>query len=439
MNQLRSSCRVVRINRLQPLKQQLRKQTTVAAATPQSGWGECLLGDAQSFSGLNLAQNLEATADLTNPLKARYQSTINHQIRDPIMTPRFWTGVPPIPYSDFTIDCSEYNLSAEGPFPAKLIQSMEETYEKVGLVVLANTGLTKLAAMKKIVGILLPEVMNYQGGANSRGALEENVFDTGAPASAHLHYHHEMAYVKKSVSRIAFCCTAHTPGVGATYVSDNVKATDMLLKTKFGQKLKEKGICYIRCLTDRECFKDAPKGWNGLDEHGVYNHWQRSFGVTDKAEVEFLANQRGLQVEWGPHNYCKTKYYVSAFEYFPQLDRNLLYSSVADDSVWFDTWPGVCELPTMDEFEMCTPNERPLKLTFGDDTDFTREEIQEYIDVYDECGLPINWNTGDIAVMCNWRWAHGRPHYELQPGQKRQLGVVLGKTFDRIGEVEGKW
>ena len=47
--------------------------------------------------------------------------------------------------------------------------------------------------------------MEYKGGANSRRNLETsdmqniNVYDTGAPGNAFIHYHHEMTYVSKSV------------------------------------------------------------------------------------------------------------------------------------------------------------------------------------------------------------------------------------------------
>jgi len=53
-----------------------------------------------------------------------------------------------------------------------------------------------------------------------------------------------------------------------------------------------------------------------------------------------------------------TKHYCPAFEYCPATGRNLIFSSVADDYHWFDTWSGVKRLPH---------HERPLKLNFGDD------------------------------------------------------------------------
>lgn len=177
---------------------------------------------------------------------------------------------------------------------------------------------------------------------------------------------------------------------------------------------------------------------------GVHNHWQRSFGTESPEEAETQARAKGLEVEWhyseSGGRYMKTKYYISAFEYYAPLDRNLLYSSVADDAMWFDTWPGVCDLPVMESFETATPEQRPLLMTYGDDTPFTADELALYTDVYDRGGFPIHWNSvGDVMVVCKLRYAHGRPSFELGEGQHRDLGVVLGAMFTRVGQVPGKW
>jgi len=318
---------------------------------------------------------------------------------------------------------------------------MRETFDAVGLIKLENTGAKDAEEMRDLAEIILSDGMEaYEGGANSRAEIAMNVFDTGAPKEAHLHYHHEMAYVSESTKALGFMALAQTSSeIGATYVSDAVGTTNMLMQTELGHKLREKGITYIRNLTDRE---------SGLDDDpsnamsGVYNHWQTSFGVETVEEVEKAAASKGLEFEWGGvdgHRFLKTKFSVSAFEFFPPLDRNLLYSSVADDSLWFDAWPGVMDLPTMGSFATATQDERPLKITYGDGTDFTREELQLYVDVYDAYGVPLWWRTGDVAVVCNHRWAHGRPSYELAEGEERTLGVVLGEMYPRLGQYDNKW
>jgi hypothetical protein len=142
------------------------------------------------------------------------------------------------------------------------------------------------------------------------------------------------------------------------------------------------------------------------------------------------ARSKGLKAEWGPNRLLKTRYYISAFEYFPPLDRNLLYSSVADDAMWFDSWPKVMHLPY---------DQRPLKLTFGDDSEMSDDEKRLFVDVYDRFGFPIRWKRGDIAIVCNYRFAHGRPAIDLGDGESRELGVVIGESFERIGDLPGKW
>lgn len=369
-----------------------------------------------------------------------------HQLRTPVIMPSYWTGSPALPEHRYTIDCAKYGLCAQelaagGPLPVELAASMQATFDKVGLVVLSNTGLAgSTDAMRRCaLEILGPNVMaEYRGGANARKKLS-NVFETGAPAAAHLHYHHEMAYVSKSTKAVAFCCVDALPNDGshrgATFVSEAVGHTDALMRTELGRKLKERGVAYVRCLTNQNNGEsDDPDS-----ESAVYNHWQTSFGTEDPDEAEALAKSRGLDVEWGSGGYMKTIFRCSAFEYFPHLDRNLLYSAVADDGIWFDSWPGVRNLPTMDSFSTATPEQRPLKILFGDGTEFSREELETYVRVYDQHGLPIDWEPGKIAVLCNYRWAHGRPSYKMEPNEKRTLGVVLGEMYDRVGQRDDKW
>jgi len=341
-----------------------------------------------------------------------------------IIEPRWWTGEPAISADSFTIDCSVYRMDDADLAPgSELAKRMNRLFSDIGLVYLVNTGLRDLQSMRRAAKLVMQNEMRYEGGANPRDDLEPNVYEVGAPLTAWLHYHHEMAYVGTSTRMLGFLARYATKGKGQTFVSDNLQATDAILETELGQKLKELGICYHRDLTDREAFA-------GTEEIGVYNHWQKSMLTDDPGIAEQRALERGLEIEWGPSRLLKTRYYVSAFEYFPALDRNLLYSSIADDGMWFDTWPKVMHLPY---------EQRPLKLTFGDLTEMTRAEKQLFVDVYDRFGIPIDWHQGDVAIVCNYRFAHGRPGIHLAKGEVRELGVLLGETFERVGDLDGKW
>jgi hypothetical protein len=347
--------------------------------------------------------------------------------------PRFWTGeYDVVDQSRYVVDGGGLVGKEDLHSDSAIGQEMREKYDDVGLVHLTNTGLTDMSDQRLLARILMGEETEYEGGANARGRNEElgNVYDIGAPLSAALAYHHEVTYKAHSVESLGFLCkhAVQNPMAGATFVSDSVQAHDYIMQTKLGQKLKEKGLCFLRRMTDAE----APAGSEA--NGAVYNHWQTSWMTNDPDEAVVAANKQGLEVEWVEDaqngRIMLTKYYKSAFEYVPFLDRNIMVTSIADDGEWFDSWPGIMHVPQ----EL-----RPLEMLFGDGEPFTLEEKQEWTDAYDLFGVPIPWKAGDVAVICNYRFAHGRPGIEVPSGEKRELGVMLGRFFERIETKEDKW
>mmetsp|Transcript_1962 Transcript_1962/g.4118 ORF Transcript_1962/g.4118 Transcript_1962/m.4118 type:complete len:252 (-) Transcript_1962:85-840(-) len=240
-----------------------------------------------------------------------------------------------------------------------------------------------------------------------------------------------MTYKSHSVETLGFLCkhAVNRGEVGWSFVSDSVQAHDYIMQTPLGKKLREKGLCFVRRMTDAsvEVENEAEKG-------KIYNSWQQSWMSDDPAEAQKAAEAQGLTVEWeeDPKNgrIMKTKYYKSAFEYVPSLDRNLMVTSIADDGEWFDNWPGIMDVPQ---------EERPLEMFFGDDEPFTLEEKQLWTDAYDKFGVPLPWKEGDVAVFDNMLFAHGRPGINLLPGEKRELGVVLGKFYELQEHRDDKW
>lgn len=351
----------------------------------------------------------------------------------PAVIPRFREGQDKIPVDSFTIDCAPYRVrSGEEPEP-ELKERMEQVFEEKGVVRLKNTGLTDVIDMKRYAQTVIKQEMKYEGGANPREGIIANVYEVGAPHDAWLHYHHEMAYNEHSMKNLAFCSVKAPRGKGDTYLSENVSVTQELLSTDFGKRLRDKGVCYIRCLTDREAYKG--QGW--MHGQPVYNHWQLSFGAETPEEAEAKANECGLTVEWmtdpmkpSSKRYMKTKFCTSAFEFCPSIARNVLFSSIADHGMWFDTWKGVAEVPLA---------KRPLHMTFGDGEEFTVEELRYWVQCYDRGGIRVQWTTGDILAFCNYRFAHGRPAFDLKRFEERQVGVLLGEKFRRVGIREGAW
>jgi len=378
---------------------------------------------------------------------------------------KMWNPVkgPALPFETFQVDLRKYDMgkiltfrkdvkNAEGGIThgvittdlessetQRLKQHMSKIYEEAGVVHLVNTPMTSGGEFQALTKMLFDcEDRDYTGGTNLRkqiekvaggsdgeSALEKNVFDTGVPGAAAVHYHHEMEYIGTSCEWISFGCMEGTKDAmkAATYISDSNAATDMMLKSELGQKLMEKGVCFVRKLPCQKFFKGDPDL--------VFNYWQTCCNTEDPEEAAEIMRKKGLDVSWEDSRIFGrqmiTKYYACAFEYDPTTGRNTLFSSVSNDYVWFDSWPKIKDLPHW---------EKPMKLTFGDGAVMTREEKQFFADCYGEFGTPIAWKKGDLAIINNLRHLHGRPSYHLEEGEKRSLAVILGPVFNRQGEKQ---
>lgn len=308
--------------------------------------------------------------------------------------------------------------------------------------------------------------MSYEGGANDRQNLDEksNLLDVGAPGHLELHYHHEMAQTGFSCESLAFSAIDLQNlrvdlGQGQSWLSDGVMVTDEMRKTTLGKKLEKYGVCCIRNFTDADYFEDKAGNWRDWkylmknrtdpDQYPVnpgdqvyYNHWQQAFNTNDPKSAISKAKSQHFECSF-KNNILHTKLFLDAYEHFPLLDKNILFFNVAEHGTWFDTHIGIDKLPHIGCDEVGSEFHRPYKLVLGDMSEFSHEELEEWNEVYCKHGFQVGgeagMETGDISIFCNFRFAHGRPGYELEEGQKREIGVVIGKQFIRNGAKEGSW
>jgi hypothetical protein len=375
-----------------------------------------------------------AAAVASNDVFEKQQASTVLEPGQTIVKPRWWTGQPALDPTLYTIDAGGSLGQADLLPSSSLAAEMRAKFASAGLVHVTNTGLDDMKDQRALARIIMGDESEYEGGANPRGRVQElgSVYDIGAPLEAALAYHHEMTYKSHSIETLGFLCkhAIDRGDVGWSYVSDSVQAHDYIMQTPLGKKLKEKGLCFVRRMTDAAA--EHPE--DEAEKSKTYNHWQQSWMTDDPVEAQKAAEAQGLTVEWeeDPRNgrIMKTRYYKSAFEYVPLLDRNIMVTSIADDGEWFDSWPGIKDIPH---------EERPLEMFFGDDEPFTLEEKQLWTDAYDKFGIPLPWSKGDVAVIDNMRFAHGRPGIHLLPGEKRELGVMLGRFYELQEHREDKW
>jgi len=73
-----------------------------------------------------------------------------------------------------------------------VVEIMKEKFEEYGAFYLTNTGYTKSEEMVKYMKVFIDGKGDYNGGANSRRAVDKNFYDTGSPLTSVVQYHHEV-------------------------------------------------------------------------------------------------------------------------------------------------------------------------------------------------------------------------------------------------------
>lgn len=88
------------------------------------------------------------------------------ELSQPLIVPQYWTGSMPstVNPESFIIDCEGQAPELNEEFKAR----MQKAYDENQLVLLKNTGISDLPALKEYIQVCLEDDMKYEGGANSR-------------------------------------------------------------------------------------------------------------------------------------------------------------------------------------------------------------------------------------------------------------------------------
>nr|VFK13968.1 MAG: Taurine catabolism dioxygenase TauD, TfdA family [Candidatus Kentron sp. LFY] len=326
-----------------------------------------------------------------------------------LRAPDFSKIEPPLDVEDYRIDCREFES-----WPA-LEKKVRRRFSRKGAVLLTDTGLDDLSHLGRWGNVLIDEPMTYQGGTGARPRFGENIYDVLAnePSHAYIYPHNEMSYLSRFPRCLVFGCQAIPHRGGETFLFDNQSSTGEILETDIGQRLQGSGVRYVRNLTDA----------NGADDV-VYKHWQDAFDVSTRGEMEDIAGREGWTLEWRENGGARLSYWREAYEYNEVLEENLFFVNLSLLGAYFDDWHPFDTIPHED---------RPFNVIHGDGTPFTEQETEYLVHVFDNHCLPIFWKPGWIAMFDNERWAHARPPFTLQPGERRKLGAMMGNPKSRIG------
>ena len=229
------------------------------------------------------------------------------------------------------------------------------------------------------------ELFDYAGGASPRVSLGIGGVYTSTeyPPEIKLSLHNELSYADRFPAHIYFCCLT-APQIGGETTFGDSRRILQKIDPEVVEIFRRKKVCYVRNLK--------------ADQGSGYS-WQEAFETGCKLAGEDLCRKIGADFQWKADGSLRLR----------QTRPATLTHPVTGEEVWFNQADGFHPSNLGEEFYQNTSeDEFRLNCRFGDGTPIDLEILKHIRAVIESETVPHQWQTGDILVLDNILFAHGR-------------------------------
>ena len=294
---------------------------------------------------------------------------------------------------------------------------------------------------------------SYAGGSVKRsGTGHASDVSAGAPASKPVQFHSEMSYSFRPPLYVAFVCLDPAEIGGLTKIASTRNVTALLPPTLV-EKMGRLGLRYVRRLGHGAFLKEVD---SAKTSPAWYQTWQDFSDKEEFSAAQAALETQGYRVKRIPHpNYTHStveagapmgwdhamlvEWIMPPFASHPRLP--IFHGQQPGDTgkhlfmSMLDFW----QMPYDAGYEqrragnLSEDNWLPLHVLWGDGTEITVEEHAAISVAYDRATVHLALQKGDVVIMDNYKWAHGRTSYSNAPngGSKRSVMALLSENIPR--------
>lgn len=236
-----------------------------------------------------------------------------------------------------------------------------------------------------------------------------------APPSHKILWHNENTFCPSWPLKLWFYCKLPPQSGGETPVVDNRKMLS-LIDSKIVEEFARKGIMYFRNYG------------RGLDFD-----WTTAFQTDDRARVEQICRETGIEFEWRSGGVLRTRSVRHAVAPHPKTG----------ELVWFNQaclWHMYCSPPelrrAMNTF--FREDELTRHCYFGDGSPIPDAYMENICAAYREAEIFFPWQQGDVMMIDNMLTAHARNPFVPPREILAALGeIVTEKDIEAVGDRHG--
>ena len=245
-------------------------------------------------------------------------------------------------------------------------------------------------SVTRVARVIGDETLDYRYGVSPRTKLSKDVYtSTEFDPALRLPQHSELSFSRTFPRVVAFLCVTPPRSGGETPLADNRNVYESLpgrIRRRFGD-----GVTYVR---------------NYPADPTKVASWKRVFETEDPDEVSAFCEARGIQHKWVERGWLHTKQTLSAVRTLP-----------TGEEVWFNqahlfhssTMGKRADLSTLDPRRL---KRLPRNALYADESRIPTFAIRSIRRAYDENTAMFDWEPGDVVVLDNLRFSHGRMPFQ---------------------------
>jgi alpha-ketoglutarate-dependent taurine dioxygenase len=212
---------------------------------------------------------------------------------------------------------------------------------------------------------------------------------TNYPARLEIPMHNESAYHTTWPLLVAFCCIeapaegGQTPIAPMREITRNI-GSDLL------ERLEEKGVEYIRHYHPNI---DLP--------------WQTVFQTENRSQVDEYCASSGIASHWGADGLLRTANRAQGTALHPVTSEKIVFNQA---HLFHVSSLGRTQAQAM--MNMFGADKLPRHARFGDGTEISEHDLQRIQQAFSSEALVFHWQPGDVLLLDNMTFAHGRKPYK---------------------------
>lgn len=272
-----------------------------------------------------------------------------------------------------------------------------------GIVLFRGFDTEDAGTLKDTLALFGADPMTDARWSTPRSSVGDGAFtSTEYPPEQWIVLHSEMSYARTWPRLLMFQCKIAADTGGATTIADLDAVSGAL--GDILDEFHEREVIYQRNFR------------KGLDVP-----WQNAFGTEDPDEVIEIGKKNGLEVEWLPNGVLRTA----------QQAQGAIMGDQGRP-IWFNQAHlfHPCQLPPATRQALVAAvgaDGLPRNAVFGDGEAIPDATIERILEVLTQHTENIDWQDGDLSIIDNMRWMHGRAPFT---GTRKVL-AAMGQPHDR--------